>query len=76
MISVVFEEKCESCGKLRELKYCPVIKLHVCYNCCTLCKKRPECNERVWFKQLIIKDKKKQNIRKYQEKTLDKYLNI
>ncbi|AOL17664.1 hypothetical protein BFU36_04605 [Sulfolobus sp. A20] len=55
---MVFELECNSCGFFRETKYCQILKMDVCYECCTLCKKRNECNLRVWFKNIIPYDKK------------------
>ncbi|AYN75644.1 hypothetical protein SULI_06200 [Saccharolobus solfataricus] len=68
---MVFEESCQSCGKIKETKYCSVLKINVCYECCTLCKKRIDCNLRVWFKDLI--PNKKQQLRKQEKTTLEKY---
>lgn len=37
---MVFELECNSCGFFRETKYCQILKMDVCYECCTLCKKK------------------------------------
>lgn len=68
---MVFEENCQSCGKFREIKYCQILKINVCYECCVLCEKRSECNLRVWFKNLVPITTKMATRRK--EKALGKY---
>ncbi len=51
---MVYEQICDSCGELREVKYCSVKKINVCYRCCVECKTRNVCNIRVWFKGLQV----------------------
>ncbi|BDC19243.1 hypothetical protein HS5_21330 [Acidianus sp. HS-5] len=53
-IRMVYEQICDSCGELREVKYCSVKKINACYRCCVECKIRDKCNIRVWFKELQV----------------------
>ncbi|QGR15914.1 hypothetical protein D1869_00955 [Sulfurisphaera ohwakuensis] len=50
---MVFEERCDSCGRFTETKYCGVKKINVCVDCCLLCNIRSKCELRVWFHDLV-----------------------
>ncbi|BCU70549.1 hypothetical protein KN1_18460 [Stygiolobus caldivivus] len=57
---MVFEDKCDNCGRFLQIRYCSIRKINVCVDCCLVCNQRSACKIRVWAYNLLPK---KQSVR-------------